>query len=126
MGILARIREGTFVNNEISSLFTDSLTQKLILERVSFKDLFELRKLLEVKIAALATERATEEDIERMRNALKEMDDVVTNDEYKFVTADIAFHEAVTEAAQNRVLFELFTAVVTCFWMRKRLLLNLQ
>ncbi|MDK2879305.1 MAG: GntR family transcriptional regulator, transcriptional repressor for pyruvate dehydrogenase complex [Thermoanaerobacteraceae bacterium] len=111
LGILTRKREGTFVNSDISSLFTDPLTQKLILQRISFKELFEVRKLLEVKIAALAAERATEEDIERMRNALKEMDDMMTNDEHKFVAADIAFHEAVAEAAQNEILFELFTAV---------------
>jgi|Deesub1362A_J573_1020465.scaffolds.fasta_scaffold19059_1 DNA-binding FadR family transcriptional regulator len=55
MGILARKREGTFVNNEIPSLFPNSLTQKLILGRISFK--VEARKLLEVEIAALAAER---------------------------------------------------------------------
>jgi len=36
-------------------------------------------------------------------------DEVV--EQYKFVTADIAFQEDVAEAAQNGILFELFTAV---------------
>jgi DNA-binding FadR family transcriptional regulator len=50
-----------------------------------------------------------------MRNTLKEMDHVVTNDEHKFATTDIAFYEAVVEVAQNGVLFELLLPFITYF-----------
>lgn len=116
MGLIARTKEGTVVNSDISAFFTDPLTQKLILKRINFNELFEARKLLEVKMAVLAAERATVEDIALIQRTLEEMGEEVAHDERKFITADIAFHEAVAEAAQNRVLYELFTAVRHLLW----------
>lgn len=110
-GIIKKVREGTIINRNISNFFIDSLTQMLILRHLDFEDLFETRKILEVKLAGLAAQRATIEDIEMIGNILKEMNEKANHNPYEFITEDIKFHEAIAETAQNRVLYEIFIAV---------------
>lgn len=110
-GIIKKVREGTIVNRNVSNFFIDSLTQMLIMKHLDFEDLFETREVLEVKLAGFAAQRATIEDIEIIGNILKEMSEKANHDTHDFVTADIRFHEAIAEAAQNRVLYEIFIAV---------------
>ncbi|MHB8986809.1 MAG: FadR/GntR family transcriptional regulator, partial [Eubacteriales bacterium] len=111
IGLLSRRREGTFIRGDsLEKLFTDPITQKLILKKISYKELFEARKLFEVKLAGLAAMRANEEDIGAIQLSIKEMAEAV-KDKKLFVLSDIGFHQAIAEAAQNRVLYELFIAV---------------
>lgn len=110
-GVIKKVREGTIVNRNISNFFIDSLTQILILKHLDFEDLFETRKILEVKLAGLAAQRATIEDIEMIGNILKEMSEKANYNPYEFITEDIKFHETIAETAQNRVLYEIFIAV---------------
>jgi len=110
-GIIKKVREGTIVNRNVSNFFIDSLTQMLILKHLDFEDLFETRKILEVKLAGLAAQRATIEDIEMIGNILKAMSEKANYNPYEFITEDIKFHETIAETAQNRVLYEIFIAV---------------
>ena len=109
--VIKKVREGTIVNRNISNFFIDSLTEMLILKHLDFEDLFETRKILEVKLAGLAAQRATIEDVEMIENILKKMSEKANQNPYEFVTEDIKFHESIAEAAQNRVLYEVFIAV---------------
>lgn len=115
IGIIIQNKEGTFVNRDISTLFTNHLNQRLILDRIDIKELFEVRKVLEIQNVAYACERASREDIDNISIKLKRNIESL-NDKQKFNYSDIAFHEAVAFAAQNRVLFELFTAVRHLVW----------
>lgn len=115
IGILTRKKDGTFINSDVSTLFTDHLTQRLILERIDIAELFETRKILEVQNVALACERASDEDIDNLFIKLKKNMESLDNDD-KFNYSDIAFHEAIAFSAQNRVMFELFTAVRHLVW----------
>jgi len=64
-------------------------------------ELVEVRRTLEVANARLAAERATEDDIQRMRDAIDEMranrDHLAAYD-----AADVAFHERLAAASGNR------------------------
>jgi DNA-binding FadR family transcriptional regulator len=67
------------------------------------KELTEARRLIETELAGLAAERATAEDLEKIRRHLDLME-VASGDSVKFQTADIGFHLAIAEAAHNRIL----------------------
>jgi GntR family transcriptional repressor for pyruvate dehydrogenase complex len=69
--------------------------------------LIELRRILEVHIAALAAERATRADIEGMERILKDFD-AAGADLARCAELDVAFHQALCRAAHN----ELFGVVV--------------
>ncbi|NSW83579.1 MAG: FadR family transcriptional regulator [Syntrophothermus sp.] len=115
MGLITRTREGTIVNTDVLSFVRDPLIRKLILEHITIKELFEARRLLEVQLAGLAAERASDEDLEEIGRALKEMQEELKVPQ-KFINSDIAFHEAIAKAAKNKVLVELFIAVRGLLW----------
>jgi len=109
--IIIRTREGTIVNRNMLDYFIDSLSKKLIYKYIGFKDLLEARKVLEIKLVSLASQRATIEDIKTIGNIFKKMNIEIKSNPRKFITSDIKFHESIAEAAQNRVLYEIFIAV---------------
>lgn len=71
----------------------------------AFRSLFELRGALEVRAAALAADRRTEEDFDAMRQALATM----TASPYGSVAwleADLDFHRAIAAATRNDYLVQ--------------------
>ncbi|MXP65064.1 FadR family transcriptional regulator [Roseomonas sp. M0104] len=66
----------------------------------TFRNLFELRAILEIQTAGLAAERRTENDVAAITDAFRNMQREVEGDPGG-VDADLAFHRAVARAAAN-------------------------
>lgn len=80
--------------------------------------LLEVRRALEVEISGLAAERATREDIERMRGAIEKMREEIHAPE-GYVDADVEFHALLARAAGNRI-FLLITEPITDLLLASR------
>jgi GntR family transcriptional repressor for pyruvate dehydrogenase complex len=74
-------------------------------------ELFEMRKILEVEIAGLAAERATEEHVQAMRTRLERMLAAIDTPE-GYVDADVGFHAVLARAARNEVLLTMLEPIV--------------
>jgi GntR family transcriptional repressor for pyruvate dehydrogenase complex len=74
-------------------------------------DVFELRKLIEPQIAALAAERASSNDIERMKRLLEKQRDQVGRGATG-VEADTEFHFAIGRATQNHAIEKLVSELL--------------
>jgi GntR family transcriptional regulator, transcriptional repressor for pyruvate dehydrogenase complex len=74
-------------------------------------ELFEMRKILEVEIAGLAAERATEEHVQAMRTRLERMLAAIDTPE-GYVDADVGFHAVLARAAHNEVLLTMLEPIV--------------
>jgi GntR family transcriptional repressor for pyruvate dehydrogenase complex len=76
----------------------------------TLRDYLEARRLLEVEAAAIAAERATDEDLEELGKAyelMRESAEVARTNpaaEGRYHEADIAFHRAVVNATENLAL----------------------
>lgn len=75
------------------------------LSRGEVEELVEARSVIEVELAALAAERATPEQIEKLKAAAKRMDDASSSPD-RYPEADVDFHLALAEAANNRYLLQ--------------------
>ncbi|MEE3250548.1 MAG: FCD domain-containing protein, partial [Chloroflexota bacterium] len=73
-------------------------------------DIFEVRHLLEPQLAALAAERATDEDVERLSSILVEQQRQIMEGETG-VDADTEFHFALATATHNLALVKVVSAV---------------
>ena len=73
-----------------------------------YQDLHEIRRTLEVDIAGLAAERATEEDMATLEVAIEEMA-AHSEDADQFTRRDLAFHGALATATHN----DLYTVLLT-------------
>lgn len=69
-------------------------------------DLVELRELIEPVAARLAASRASDEDLERMETAYRQMEAGV-DDLEAFYAGDVAFHLAVLAACHNQLMQRL-------------------
>jgi len=77
-------------------------------------DSLDLRRVIETEAAALAAERATEDDLLAMRRALDALDRS-GGDTQAYAVHDVAFHDAVLRATHNRLFLQLTD------WMREML-----
>ena len=105
---------GTIVIDGAHEAMQDSigLVMKLKLGEVGGSDnLVEVREILETEIAALAAARATEKEIDEMREAVKIMDESLNNAN-QYIAADNRFHEALARATQNTLIFILINSIV--------------
>ncbi|AEI44693.1 FadR/GntR family transcriptional regulator [Paenibacillus mucilaginosus] len=82
----------------------------LRLDRSALAHMLEARSMLEVSNAALAAAKRTDADLERLREALADMEHAAAGgadaDE-----ADLRFHMALARAGQNPVLLRVFESI---------------
>ena len=93
---------GTFVTDRLEAHFVDPWQEMLSGHPMLHSDLLEFRQMLESQSASLAAERATNVDIERLDALYATLDSVYASDDVKAcIDADVAFHQAIAEAAHN-------------------------
>jgi GntR family transcriptional repressor for pyruvate dehydrogenase complex len=85
----------------------------------SFSDLHDIRRALEVDIAGLAAERATDEDIQKLEAAFADQQKWA-HDPQRFTKADFDFHTALAAATQNE-LYGILLAPITDLMLEFRL-----
>jgi GntR family transcriptional regulator, transcriptional repressor for pyruvate dehydrogenase complex len=102
-GLLAvRHGSGTFVTDRLEAQFVDPWQEMLSGHPTLQSDLLEFRQMLESQAAQLAAERATNVDIERLDALFATLDsDYANNDVAASIEADVAFHQAIADAAHN-------------------------
>ncbi len=111
MGIIEiRQGEGTFVKKVRTDSLVEMLALILLTEKDTTRELLELRKILEIEAAGLACLRHTEEQLQKMENALIQMEeDIKAGDLGQ--QADWNFHYAIAEATQNSLLVKLMDSI---------------
>jgi GntR family transcriptional repressor for pyruvate dehydrogenase complex len=81
----------------------DTLNCLFARSKMSALDLIELRRVLEVEIAALAAERATEEDLRALEQVTETLKAAKASGKLEpAVEADVAFHQRLAQATGNR------------------------
>ncbi|SEQ07727.1 GntR family transcriptional regulator, transcriptional repressor for pyruvate dehydrogenase complex [Devosia sp. YR412] len=119
-GLLAIARgRKAVVREPDGAAFADFLTSVIRYDPKGLFDLVEVRLSLEVQSATLAAKRATragiaaiESELQGMRDTVGERGAEMSHDqELRFHTHDVGFHEAVALASGNRVLGFLFEAM---------------
>lgn len=102
---------GRFLKADADSLL-GSLGWGQMLERASVFDLMEARKCLEVTVAKLAAERATDEIINSLEGSLKAMEAAGASDLDQFFENELDFHLSLSKACQNSLLTELVNTLI--------------
>ncbi|MDD5248248.1 MAG: FCD domain-containing protein [Rhodocyclaceae bacterium] len=108
-GLLAtRHGGGTYVTDRLEAPFVDPWQDMLSGHPMLQSDLLEFRHMLESQAARLAAERATDADIERLDSAYAALEKVyASNEMMACIDIDVAFHQAIAEAAHNVLIGHL-------------------
>lgn len=111
IGIIQNTADGMIVQPVNIQLLNPKADFAANITKETLKDLFEVRIFLESAAAYYAAERRTEEDIEKMRQSLQSMLQVLENpdgEEKALIEASHIFHFCVIAAAKNAVLENIY------------------
>lgn len=111
MGLIeVRSGEGTYIRVVNIDSVVAPLAWMLFIEKDTDLELYEVRKILEVQAAGLAAERAEEEDINELFEALEIMR--IDLESHRLgEEADHHFHYAIARATHNKILFRLMNTI---------------
>lgn len=103
-GVIERRKGGGCYVRRFSSndLITNIVSSKS--DEQLFMDILEVREVIESKAVELAIERATEQDLQRIDEAIKRMESPGTG---SGIEADIHFHLLIAAASHNEIIFKL-------------------
>lgn len=108
--VVSKPGAGTFINTENLDSVVTLMASTLNAGSEVLRDAFEMRHLLEPPIAALAAQRATPEEVARLRKILEDQQRRIDRGETG-VEADTAFHFALAAATHNAALIKVVSAV---------------
>lgn len=101
---------GTFITTQSLNAVTTLMTSSLGNGDSQLHEIFEVRHLLEPQLAALAAERATSEEVNRLSTILVEQQRQIMEGETG-IDADTEFHFALATATHNSALVKVVSAV---------------
>lgn len=100
--------KGTFVESSIA--LNEPINLRL--KRADVDHLDEVRQILEVKIAEIAAQRRTVEDLANIEKSLLERNAAIYRGSFEeSIEADIRFHASIAEATHNEILIELYKLI---------------
>lgn len=103
---------GTFVSQN-PGMVDDPLGFEFVKDKKKLAlDLCEIRLMIEPEIAALAAQRATPEDVERLQRAADEVA-VLCREQQPHTQKDIEFHALIAELSKNTVTSKLIPVIQT-------------
>lgn len=101
--------KGILVTKQNGAVMTQSLRDMVEMNQISIKDILEVRCALETAAAELAAERADEEDIRRMAEAVDGMVRARTIIP-DYINYDFEFHINLVKASKNKMLINIVDA----------------
>ena len=108
--VVSKPGAGTFVSTENLDSVVALLASTFNAGADVLRDAFEMRHLLEPPIAALAAQRATPEEVARLREILEDQQRQIDRGDTG-VESDTAFHFALAAATHNAALIKVVSAV---------------
>jgi len=103
-GFATRVRNRLVVSDQ-AALGTEEVDFATLAARVSVRDVYETRKLFEVKAVELAAEHWTRDDLHEILTILSEMRNASSDE---FHELDVKLHAALVRLSKNPVLVESF------------------
>ncbi|HEX6303695.1 MAG TPA: FCD domain-containing protein [Anaerolineales bacterium] len=120
LGVVNILRgDGTYIVDKPSAALLSPLEFALMLEARMGVDLYELRSLIEVGYCQLASQKATEEDWERIEAAQQAYADYASSvgrDVDTHTQLDLNFHFAVIDATHNPLVITVAQTVEKIFF----------
>jgi|WetSurMetagenome_2_1015567.scaffolds.fasta_scaffold03243_4 DNA-binding FadR family transcriptional regulator len=98
--------KGTFVRGLDGQVQFNALIPQLVLEDIDILHVLEYRRIVEKGAAALAAERATDQDLAEMEAVYEQMVQVRDN-VAEFARADLEFHLVLAKATYNPVIIKV-------------------
>jgi GntR family transcriptional repressor for pyruvate dehydrogenase complex len=112
MGIVhQRVGDGTYLTNDASTTLRAPLDFLILVDGITFQELFEARRIVEPELAARAAQRRTDDDVADLEKAVALMKANPDADAEELAEQDLRFHEIILRASGNRVCERMFSSL---------------
>ena len=101
--IKARPGRGTYIQSSLGRGAGRHFQWMVLLREVKYLELYELRKILEPTVAAIAARRASVEDLEKMKAAIDGMKENFGRPE-QYMAHEMELHEEIGRATKNAAI----------------------
>ncbi|NFD87221.1 FadR family transcriptional regulator [Clostridium botulinum] len=103
--------EGNFIKSSFEDTLLEPLSIMFMLNDCKLKEIFQLRKVIEIETASLAAKQITDEEIIEIKKIITDIE--ISEDENEKVKLDTKFHYAVAKATQNFLIVSILNSVST-------------
>jgi len=112
MGIVfQRVGDGTYLTQDASTTLRAPLDFLILVDGITFQELFEARRIVEPELAARAALRRTDDDVADLGTAVELMKANPQMSIEELVEQDLHFHEIIWRASGNRVCQRMFSSL---------------
>lgn len=101
--------EGNYIRESFENSLFEPLSMMFMLQKSSSSEIMEIRKIIEVETAALASQRITDEELQHMKILLDTIKS--SADEGDKVKADKEFHYEIAKASRNYLIINILNAI---------------
>ena len=112
MGVVyQRVGDGTYLTNDASTTLGAPLDFLILVDGITFQELFEARRIVEPELAARAARRRSDGDLRELEQAVTAMKAHPAMDAEGMAEQDLRFHETIWRASGNRVCQRMFSSL---------------
>ncbi len=109
---------GTFISSASNQKLFDPLLFQILVREPDYNSLIEVRELMERGIVDLIFKNATEEDFERLDQAMAKFDLIESQDNVDRSlgdSADIEYHRLMGEITHNQIVSNMYSFIIDMF-----------
>lgn len=100
--------QGTFIAAQSTDFFVTPLSWTFLIGERNLKHIIDVRNVLEIESAKLATQNATQDDLENLSNIFARSTEAYRKGNLQdFLDLDLDFHLAIAECSQNPIIHSL-------------------
>ncbi len=104
--------QGTYISNNEANFFIIPLSWSLFLNGSQVDSIVEVRNLMEIKAAYLASRCTDEECLNRLYDISHRIHKAYVEKDFKeFLSADLEFHVCIAECSGNQVIYSLIQTI---------------
>lgn len=107
LGLVKRNKHNSYVTDVAEHPLREFYLQ-LMTDHYDVSQLYEARLMLEGLVARLACQRVSEEQLQQLEALNRQMQ---SDEVEEYIRADIAYHNLIMLAADNRVLYEMYQVI---------------
>ena len=107
---LLEVRQGDGTYIRSSSMAAEPLEKKF--QKANSKEMNEAIQIMDIQISALAAERRTMEDLQKIKHHLDKRNQFLKEKKYdEYLKSDLNFHMAICEATHNSILIDMYKSI---------------
>ncbi|MCX7787354.1 MAG: FadR family transcriptional regulator [Spirochaetes bacterium] len=110
--------DGTYITTSVNKKLFNPLLFKILVDTRDYRELIDLRAMMERGIVDLVIRHATDEDLEELSRVLKRMEELSTTEKEGHAErdkADLEFHKVLGRLCKNSMIENIYSFVMELF-----------